>query len=57
MIFVKGGPLMDARLKKIIDEEHSPNGYSVSIGMHALAEQVVDHVGVELVAIYKAVKR
>ena len=45
------------RLKKIIDEEHSPNGYSVSIGMNALAEQVVEHVGVELVAIYKAVRR
>ena len=41
------------RLKEIIDEEHAPNGYSVSIGLNAWAGQRVDHVGVELVGKYE----
>ena len=41
------------RLKKIIDEEHSPDGYSVSINMNAWAGQGVDHVGIELVGRYE----
>ncbi len=42
------------RLKKIIDEEYAPEGYSVNINMNALAVLRVDHVGIELVARYKA---
>ncbi|MDD4728428.1 MAG: HIT domain-containing protein [Dysgonamonadaceae bacterium] len=45
------------RLKKIIDEEHSPDGYSVSINMNAWAGQGVDHVAIELVARYENSER
>ena len=41
------------RLKKIIDEEYAPDGYSVNINMNGLAEQRVEHVGMELVAGYE----
>lgn len=41
------------RLKQIIDDEHAPDGYSVSINMNALAEQWVEHVAIELVARYE----
>ena len=45
------------RLKKIIDEEYAPDGYSVNINMNGLAEQRVEHVGIELVARFKAAVR
>lgn len=41
------------RLKKIIDEEYAPDGYSVNINMSAMVGQRVEHVGIELVAGYE----
>ena len=40
------------RLKKIIDEEHAPDEYSVNINMNAWAGQTIPHVYIHLIPRY-----